>query len=81
MKQLILSHKNLGKLINAKEEGKRHAEEVQDHEHYLKQYEERRWLIKKGKKYLIDFDNQERREMKQYFNSLDEKKSGSIGID
>ena len=78
---MILSHKNLGKLINAKEEGKRHAEEVQDHEHYLKQYEERRWLIKKGKKYLIDFDNQERREMKQYFNSLDEKKSGSIGID
>lgn len=38
-------------------------------------------MTKKGKKYLIDFDNEERREMKQYFNSLDKKKCGSIGID
>lgn len=48
---------------------------------FLQQFEERKWLVKKGKKYLIDFDNQERKEMKHYFNSLDEKKSGSIGID
>jgi len=48
---------------------------------FLKHFEERKWLMKKGKKYLIDFDNQERKEMKQYFNSLDEKKTGSIGID
>lgn len=30
---------------------------------------------------MIDFDNEERKEMKRYFNSLDEKKTGSIGID
>jgi Ca2+-binding EF-hand superfamily protein len=54
---------------------------VQDCQNYLHHYEERRWLTKKGKKYLIDFDNEERRKMKQYFNSLDYKKTGSIGID
>lgn len=47
----------------------------------MKQFDERKWLTKKGKKYLIDFDNSERREMKQYFNSLDRKGCGSIGID
>jgi hypothetical protein len=59
----------------------RRLEEVRDQQHYLKQYEERRWLIRKGRKYLIDFDNDERRQMKQYFNSLDQRRTGSIGID
>ena len=44
---------------------------MRDHEYYLRQFEERKWLIKKGRKYLIDFDNEERKEMKRYFNSLD----------
>jgi Ca2+-binding EF-hand superfamily protein len=38
-------------------------------------------LTKKGKKYLIDFDDSERKQMKDCFNAMDIKKNGSIGID
>ena len=47
----------------------------------MRQFDQRQWLTRKGKKYLIDFDSAERKEMKQYFSSLDQKKCGSIGID
>ena len=60
---------------------RQHQEQVKDNQLYMKQWEERKWLIKKGRKYLIDFDNEERKEMRRYFNSLDEKKTGSIGIE
>jgi hypothetical protein len=78
IRELIRSHKDLNGLISGAGRGKG---EVRDQEYYLNQHEQRRWLIRKGRKYLIDFDNEERREMKQYFNSLDEKRTGSIGID
>jgi hypothetical protein len=78
IRELICSHKDINGLLGSRGRGRG---EVQDQEHYLKQYEQRRWLIRKGRKYLIDFDNEERREMKQYFNSLDERRTGSIGID
>ncbi len=65
----------------SREVQRQHAEEVRNNRMFLKQFDERRWLTKKGKKYLIDFDNEERKEMKQYFSSLDKKKCGSIGID
>lgn len=78
VRELIHSHKSLGRLLAG---GRGRGGEVRDQQHYIKQYEERRWLIRKGKKYLIDFDNEERKEMKHYFNSLDGKRTGSIGID
>lgn len=77
VRELILAHKDIDSLLCPAKEGG----EVRDNRLFLKQFEERRWLTKKGRKYLIDFDNRERKEMKQYFNSLDEKKTGSIGID
>ena len=78
IRELIRSHKDLNGLISGSGRGNG---EVRDQEYCLKQHEQRRWLIRKGRKYLIDFDNEERREMNQYFNSLDEKRTGSIGID
>lgn len=48
---------------------------------YLKHASERKWLKKKGKNYLIDFDQNQRQEMKKFFNTLDKKKTGSIGLD
>ena len=48
---------------------------------YLRHANERKWLKQKGKNYLIDFDQNERQEMKKFFNTLDKKKTGSIGLD
>jgi hypothetical protein len=41
----------------------------------------RKWLSKHGRRFLINFDEKERREMKQYFKALDQKNHGSIGIE
>jgi Ca2+-binding EF-hand superfamily protein len=41
----------------------------------------RKWLQQKGKGYLVDFDQHERRKLKDFFNNIDKKKSGSIGLD
>ncbi|KAM3146875.1 hypothetical protein pb186bvf_001029 [Paramecium bursaria] len=41
----------------------------------------RHWLIQKKARHLIDFDDKERNQLKQYFNSLDQDGSKSIGID
>ncbi|CAD8192044.1 unnamed protein product [Paramecium octaurelia] len=41
----------------------------------------RHWLLKRKNKHLIDFNDKERSQLKQYFNSLDEDGSKSIGID
>ena len=78
---MIANHCNLKGLVEGRGAEIAQREEVRSNAAFLQQFEERKWLVKKGKKYLIDFDNQERKEMKQYFNSLDSKKSGSIGID
>lgn len=42
---------------------------------------QRSWLTNRGKRHMIDFDEKERQKLKQYFKSLDEDGSGSIGIE
>ena len=42
---------------------------------------ERKWLGKHGRKFLINFDEKERKDMKEYFKALDKKNNGSIGIE
>ncbi|KRX07792.1 hypothetical protein PPERSA_07542 [Pseudocohnilembus persalinus] len=42
---------------------------------------ERKWLREHGKKQYIDFDETERKELKKYFQSLDQDNSGGIGQD
>ncbi|XP_051912576.1 uncharacterized calcium-binding protein B0563.7-like [Hippocampus zosterae] len=46
---------------------------------YLKVSENREWMVKHGKQYLVDFTQNELKAMKKYFNALDEKNEGSIG--
>ena len=41
----------------------------------------RRWLLTRGKKHCIDFEDEELRQLRGYFNSLDEDGSGQIGVD
>lgn len=41
----------------------------------------RQWLKKRGKQHCIDFDDEELRQLRSYFNSLDEDGSGAIGVD
>ncbi|CDW72928.1 ef hand family protein [Stylonychia lemnae] len=42
---------------------------------------QRQWLIKHGKGYLLDFQDQQIRKLKECFGSLDGDGSGSIGIE
>jgi hypothetical protein len=41
----------------------------------------RSWLKKRGKQHCIDFDDEELRQLRTYFNSLDDDGSGAIGVD
>lgn len=41
----------------------------------------RQWLKKRGKEHCIDFDDEELKQLRQYFDSLDEDGSGAIGVD
>lgn len=41
----------------------------------------RSWLKKRGKQHCIDFDDEELRQLRNYFNSLDDDGSGAIGVD
>jgi len=41
----------------------------------------RNWLKSRGKEHCIDFEDEELRQLRNYFNSLDEDGSGSIGVD
>jgi Ca2+-binding EF-hand superfamily protein len=41
----------------------------------------RKWLLLHGKKHCIDFQDNELRKLRHYFNSLDDDNSGSIGVD
>lgn len=38
----------------------------------------RKWLNQKGKGYLVDFDQRERKKLKDFFNTLDKNKCGYI---
>ena len=43
---------------------------------------DRKWLISRGKKHMIDFEDDERKKLKQCFTSLvDDEGSESIGVD
>lgn len=61
-----------------KNERKRNA---RDSHEYLIEIGKRKWMSKHGRKFLINFDEGERKEMKQYFRALDQKNHGSIGIE
>mmetsp|Transcript_12860 Transcript_12860/g.21751 ORF Transcript_12860/g.21751 Transcript_12860/m.21751 type:complete len:151 (+) Transcript_12860:34-486(+) len=41
----------------------------------------RRWLLSRGKKHCIDFEDEQLRKLRKYFASLDDDGSGSIGVD
>ena len=41
----------------------------------------RKWLKTRGKEHCIDFEDEELRKLRNYFNSLDDDGSGSIGVD
>lgn len=65
VREIIVSHGNLEELLrHPREVARKHQEEIREHQHYLNQCEERKWLTKKGKKHMIDFDNGERKKMK-----------------
>lgn len=38
-------------------------------------------MSKHGRRFLINFDEKERKDMKKYFQALDQKNNGSIGIE
>lgn len=40
----------------------------------------RQWLRKHGKDHCIVFKDEELKKLREYFNSLDEDRSGSIGV-
>lgn len=40
----------------------------------------RHWLLKRKNKHLIDFNDKERSQLKQYFNSLDEDGSSNFSF-
>lgn len=48
---------------------------------YLLQNGWRKWLGQKGRGFLIDFNQYERKKLKDFFNTLDKKRCGSIGLD
>ena len=41
----------------------------------------RNWLKSRGKEHCIDFEDEELRQLRNYFGSLDDDGSGSIGVD
>jgi len=41
----------------------------------------RKWLKSRGKEHCIDFEDEEKKQLRNYFNSLDDDASGSIGVD
>jgi hypothetical protein len=41
----------------------------------------RNWLKSRGKQHCIDFEDEELRQLRNYFGSLDDDGSGSIGVD
>jgi len=41
----------------------------------------RKCLKSRGKEHCIDFEDEELRQLRNYFNSLDDDGSGSIGVD
>lgn len=41
----------------------------------------RKWLKSRGKEHCLDFEDEEKKQLRAYFNSLDDDGSGSIGVD
>lgn len=48
---------------------------------YQPESNRRKWLIRHGKGKYIDFSDKQLRKLRNYFNSLDDNQSGSIGVD
>lgn len=48
---------------------------------YNPESQTRSWLKKHGKDHCIVFKDEELSKLREYFNSLDDDKSGSIGVD
>jgi len=72
-----LEMKTYNELIEQKKQRKTQYDENAEK---LTESEVRKWMAKHGKKHLINFDDKERSKLKQYFKSLDEDGSGSIGV-
>lgn len=58
-----------------------HKKVQQENEETLAAITLRRWLKVKDKDHFLDFDEQYRQKIKNYFDSMDEDGSGAIGID
>lgn len=63
-------------LLNTKDEISEPPSEI-----FHSGFGDRSWLKKHGKKNLIVFNDEALLELRKYFNSLDEKGTGSIGVD
>jgi len=72
-----LELKTYNELIEQKKQRKSQFEENTEK---LTESDIRKWMAKHGKKHLINFDDKERSKLKQYFKSLDDDGSGSIGV-
>jgi Ca2+-binding EF-hand superfamily protein len=70
-----LSYRDLKK---RKEERK---ENFENNKAKLSEYSVRYWIRNKDKEMYLDFNEEYRRKIRDYFNSLDSKGSGSIGIE
>ena len=68
----------LDELIEMKKERKNLTSQ---NEKKLFQENQRKWLKNKDKEQFIDFNDEYRRKMKNYFNSLDTDGGGSIGVE
>lgn len=58
-----------------------HKKVQQENEETLAAITLRRWLKVKDKDHFLDFDEQYRQKIKNYFDSMDEDGSGAIGIE
>jgi ribosomal protein L21 len=58
-----------------------HKKVQKENQETLEAIELRRWLKVKNKDHFLDFDEQYRQKIKDYFDSMDEDGSGAIGID
>lgn len=70
-----LSYKDLKKM---KEERK---ENYENNQTKLSESSVRYWIRNKDKEMFLDFNEEYRRKIRDYFNSLDEHNTGSIGIE
>ena len=55
--------------------------ELKESESRVLVHKERKWMIKRGREFLLDFKDSEIKKLKKWFNSLDADGGGSIGLE